>query len=157
MQSSSSQVAMKCFSFYFGEKKDGHKSLQSILSRFNSSTYVEAEMRRSGSELNSMDASDNSTDSLRRSSFPSLSQRPSNLRVFTVSELKTATKSFSRSVMLGEGGFGCVYKGLIKSVDDPSTKIEVAVKQLGRRGIQARFCFAFYVVLLKYFELLIHW
>lgn len=140
MQSSSSQVAMKCFSFYFGEKKDGHKSLQSILSRFNSSTYVEAEMRRSGSELNSMDASDNSTDSLRRSSFPSLSQRPSNLRVFTVSELKTATKSFSRSVMLGEGGFGCVYKGLIKSVDDPSTKIEVAVKQLGRRGIQARFC-----------------
>ncbi|KAL5136981.1 Serine/threonine-protein kinase PCRK1 [Glycine soja] len=145
MQSSSSQVAMKCFSFYFGEKKDGHKSLQSISSRSNSSTYVEAEMRRSGSELNSMDTSDNSTDSLRRSSFPSLSQRPSNLRVFTVSELKTATKSFSRSVMLGEGGFGCVYKGLIKSVDDPSTKIEVAVKQLGRRGIQARFCFAFYV------------
>ncbi|KAH1101509.1 hypothetical protein GLYMA_13G144400v4 [Glycine max] len=140
LESSSSQVAMKCFPFYFGEKKDGPKSLQSISGQSNSSTYVEAEMRRSGSELNSMDASDNSTDSLRRSAFPSLSQRPSNLREFTVSELKTATKSFSRSVMLGEGGFGCVYKGLIKSVDDPSTKIEVAVKQLGRRGIQARFC-----------------
>ncbi|QCE06050.1 serine/threonine-protein kinase PCRK1-like [Vigna unguiculata] len=135
-ESSSSQVAMKCFPFYFGEKKDGPKTLQSISGRSNSSTNVEAEMRRSGSELNSMDASDTSTDSLRRNAFPSLSQRPSNLRVFTVPELKTATKSFSRSVMLGEGGFGCVYKGLIKSVDDPSTRIEVAVKQLGRRGIQ---------------------
>ena len=70
MQSSSSQVAMKCFPFYFGEKKDGPKSLQSISGQSNSSTYVEAEMRRSGSELNSMDASDNSTDSLRRSAFP---------------------------------------------------------------------------------------
>ncbi|XP_020217729.1 serine/threonine-protein kinase PCRK1 isoform X2 [Cajanus cajan] len=127
---------MKCFAFYFGERKAGPKGLQSLSGRSNSSTYVEAEMRRSGSELNSMDASDNSTDSQRRSAFPSLSQRPSNLRVFTVSELKTATKNFSRSVMLGEGGFGCVYKGLLKSVDDPSTKIEVAVKQLGRRGIQ---------------------
>ncbi|KAL2323215.1 hypothetical protein Fmac_027594 [Flemingia macrophylla] len=136
LQCSSSQVPMKCFAFYFGEKKDGPKGLQSISGRSNSSTFVEAEMRRSGSELNSMDASDNSTDSLRRSSFPSLSQRPSNLRVFTVPELKTATKNFSRSVMLGEGGFGCVYKGLIKSLDDPPTKIEVAVKQLGRRGIQ---------------------
>ncbi|XP_014514878.1 probable serine/threonine-protein kinase PBL19 [Vigna radiata var. radiata] len=127
---------MKCFPFYFGEKKDGPKSLQSISGRSNISTTVEAEMRRSGSELNSMDASDTSTDSLRRNAFPSLSQRPSNLRVFTVPELKTSTKSFSRSMMLGEGGFGCVYKGLIKSVDDPSTRIEVAVKQLGRRGIQ---------------------
>ncbi|XP_020218032.1 serine/threonine-protein kinase PCRK1 [Cajanus cajan] len=145
------QVPMKCFAFYFGERKAGPKGLQSLSGRSNSSTYVEAEMRRSGSELNSMDASDNSTDSQRRSAFPSLSQRPSNLRVFTVSELKTATKNFSRSVMLGEGGFGCVYKGLLKSVDDPSTKIEVAVKQLGRRGIQARFCLLCFP-LKKHFE-----
>jgi len=146
---------MKCFPFFFGEKKDGPKGLQSISGRSNSSTYVEAEMRRSGSELNSMDASDTSTDSLRRNAFPSLSQRPSNLRVFTVPELKTATKSFSRSVMLGEGGFGCVYKGLIRSVDDPSTRIEVAVKQLGKRGIQAR-SFLLLFPLKKNFELLIH-
>lgn len=144
---------MKCFPFFFGEK-DGPKIVQSISGRSNSSTYVEAEMRRSGSELNSLDASDNSTDSLRRNAFPSLSQRPSNLRVFTVSELKTATKNFGRSVMLGEGGFGCVYKGLIKSVGDPSTKIEVAVKQLGKRGIQARF-FPLCFPIKKHFELLI--
>jgi hypothetical protein len=68
-----------------------------------------------------------------------MSQRPSNLRVFTVSELKSATKNFSRSVMLGEGGFGCVYQGVIRSVDDPSRRIEVAVKQLSKRGVQVRF------------------
>ncbi|XP_065855536.1 serine/threonine-protein kinase PCRK1-like isoform X2 [Euphorbia lathyris] len=66
-----------------------------------------------------------------------MSQRPpSNLRVFTVSELKSATKNFSRSVMLGEGGFGCVYRGSIKSTEDPNKKLEVAVKQLGKRGMQ---------------------
>lgn len=128
---------MKCFPFhiYNGEKKDDPKGLQSLSGRSNSSAY---EMRRTGSDMNSQ-TSDNSTDSLRRNAFPSLSQRPSNLRVFTVSELKSATKNFGRSVMLGEGGFGCVYKGLIKNADDSSKKIEIAVKQLGKRGTQARF------------------
>ncbi|CAK9182596.1 unnamed protein product [Ilex paraguariensis] len=71
-----------------------------------------------------------------RTQFASLSQRDSNLRVFTVSELKAATKNFSRSVKLGEGGFGCVYKGVIKSSEDPLINIDVAVKQLGKRGLQ---------------------
>lgn len=129
---------MKCFSFHYGDKKDDPKSMKSISDRSNSSTY--GDLRRSGSEFNSQNVSDTSTDSLRRTSFPSLSQRPSNLRVFTVSELKSATKNFGRTVMIGEGGFGCVYKGLIKRVEDPSRKVEVAVKQLGRRGMQARVC-----------------
>jgi hypothetical protein len=148
MQWSSSQVAMNCFPFniYYGEKKGDAKGLQmqSLSGLSNNSTYGGSEVRRTGSELNSLDASDNSTDSLRRNAFPNLSQRPSNLRVFTVSELKSATKNFGRSVMLGEGGFGCVYKGLIKSSDDPPSKIEVAVKQLGKRGIQARFCMLYF-------------
>jgi serine/threonine protein kinase len=38
--------------------------------------------------------------------------------------------------MLGEGGFGSVYRGLIKSLDDPHSKVEVAVKQLNRKGLQ---------------------
>ncbi|TKY62136.1 receptor protein kinase [Spatholobus suberectus] len=128
---------MKCFSFSYGEKRDEPKGLQSTSGRSDHSTCVEAEVRRSGSELNSQDVSDNgSTESLRRNAIPSLSQRPSNLRVFTVSELKSATKNFSRSVMIGEGGFGCVYLGLIRSVEDSSRRIEVAVKQLSKRGMQ---------------------
>ncbi|XP_019460816.1 PREDICTED: probable serine/threonine-protein kinase PBL19 [Lupinus angustifolius] len=112
---------MKCFAFYNRGKKDDRRILQSMSGR---------------SEMNSQNISDTSSDSLRRNAFPSFSQRPSNLKVFTVPELKSATKNFSRSVMLGEGGFGCVYKGLINSVDEPSRKIEVAVKQLGKSGTQ---------------------
>ena len=79
---------MKCFPFNYGEKKDDPKNFLSLSGRSNMSTYVEGEMKRSGSELNSQDVSDNSTDSFRRNAFPSMSQRPSNLRVFSVSELK---------------------------------------------------------------------
>ncbi|KAG6639877.1 serine/threonine-protein kinase PCRK1-like [Carya illinoinensis] len=125
---------MKCFPFFNGDKKDKPNSTQSMQS--TNSTFTEGEVKRAGSELNSLNISAISTESVRRNSYPSLAQRPSNLRVFTVSELKSATKNFSRSVMLGEGGFGCVYKGFIRSAEDPSEKIEVAVKQLGRRGIQ---------------------
>ncbi|XP_021827456.1 probable serine/threonine-protein kinase PBL19 [Prunus avium] len=119
---------MKCFSFYIGEKKDEPKS--------TNTTFTDGEMKRSGSELDSQNISDASTESMRRNQYPSFSQRPSNLRIFTVSELKSATKNFSRSVMVGEGGFGCVYKGVIKSAEDPSQKLEVAVKQLSKRGLQ---------------------
>nr|XP_043610190.1 serine/threonine-protein kinase PCRK1-like [Erigeron canadensis] len=57
--------------------------------------------------------------------------RGNELRVFTFSELKNATKGFSRSLVIGEGGFGCVYRGLL---DDGS--LDVAVKQLSRNGFQ---------------------
>lgn len=125
---------MKCFTFPSWDKKDEPKTPKSVSARSTNSTFTDREIGRSGSELNSQNVSYNSIESMGRSSFPSMSQRPSNLRVFTVSELKSATKNFSRSVMLGEGGFGCVYKGFIKSPDDSSQKIEVAVKQLGKRG-----------------------
>ncbi|KAK7245112.1 hypothetical protein RIF29_39946 [Crotalaria pallida] len=127
---------MMCFTFHYGEKKDEPKGFQSVSNRSDSSAYVDAEVRRSGSESNSQDVSDNASNGPRRRNPPSLSQRPSNLREFTVSELKLATKNFSRSVMIGEGGFGCVYQASIKSLEDPSQKIEVAIKQLSKRGMQ---------------------
>ncbi|XVF07880.1 hypothetical protein REPUB_Repub06bG0177400 [Reevesia pubescens] len=127
---------MKCFMFAIWDKKDEPKTPKSVSNRSMNSIFADREIGRSGSELNSQNVSGISTESMGRSSFPSMSQRPCNLRVFTVSELKSATKNFSRSVMLGEGGFGCVYKGIMKSPDDSSQKIEVAVKQLGKRGLQ---------------------
>ncbi|PIA37281.1 hypothetical protein AQUCO_03000107v1 [Aquilegia coerulea] len=97
---------------------------------------MDRDMRRSGSEFNSQSISDFSTESVGRTPFASLSQKSNNLKVFTIPELKTATKNFSRSLAIGEGGFGCVYKGIIKSPEDPQSKLTVAVKQLGKRGLQ---------------------
>ncbi|GAV67883.1 hypothetical protein CFOL_v3_11387, partial [Cephalotus follicularis] len=126
---------MMCFTFYTGDKKDEPKTTKSDSPRSLNSTLTDRDMGKMGSELNSQNVSGTSTESMGRNSSSSMSQRPGNLRVFSVAELKSATKNFSRTDMIGEGGFGCVYKGLIKSLEDSSTKLEVAVKQLGKRGL----------------------
>ncbi|KAL8235138.1 hypothetical protein R6Q59_021238 [Mikania micrantha] len=68
-----------------------------------------------------------------------LMQNPvySNLDVFTYDEMRMTTKLFRQTEVLGEGGFGVVYKGTIdESVRSGYTKIEVAVKELNPEGIQ---------------------
>ena len=129
--------AMKCFPFSNGDKTDEPKTTKSISAR-STSTSTDHEVKKSGSEFNSQNASDVSTESSTRISFICLSQRPSNLREFTSVELKAATKNFSRSLMVGEGGFGSVYRGVIRDTEDSNKKIDIAVKQLSRRGLQAR-------------------
>ncbi|XP_028790325.1 probable serine/threonine-protein kinase PBL25 [Neltuma alba] len=58
-------------------------------------------------------------------------QSPSiQAQAFTFRELATATKNFRQECLLGEGGFGRVYKGTI-----PATGKVVAVKQLDRNGM----------------------
>lgn len=127
---------MKCFSFPNTEKNDEPGTIKSMsIGSTSTSMYTDQDTRRSGSEFNSQNVSELSTASSVKS-FAIMSQRQSNLREFTFSEMKTATKSFSRSVMIGEGGFGGVYRGVIRSTDDPHKKIDVAVKQLSRRGLQ---------------------
>ncbi|KAK2402558.1 Protein kinase superfamily protein [Trifolium repens] len=58
---------------------------------------------------------------------------PTNINAhnFTFRELATATKNFRQECLLGEGGFGRVYKGVI-----PTTGQVVAVKQLDRHGME---------------------
>ncbi|XP_068646402.1 serine/threonine-protein kinase PCRK1-like isoform X2 [Aristolochia californica] len=123
---------MKCFHFSNGEKKDDPKTAKSPSAR----SFTTEFMRRSGSEFNSQNVSDVSVESLGRATYPNLSQQPNNLRVFTFSDLKNATRNFSRSFLVGEGGFGCVYRGTIKSQEEPHNKIDIAVKQLNRKGVQ---------------------
>ncbi|XP_058753049.1 probable serine/threonine-protein kinase PIX13 isoform X2 [Vicia villosa] len=53
----------------------------------------------------------------------------SNLRVYTFAELKTSTKNFKPDTLLGEGGFGKVYKGLLDG-------IPIAVKKLNSESLQ---------------------
>ncbi|XP_076936140.1 serine/threonine-protein kinase PCRK1-like [Bidens hawaiensis] len=58
-----------------------------------------------------------------------IQRRSNDLKVFKFSELKSATKGFNRGLVIGEGGFGCVYRGVVGGEG-------VAVKQLSRNGIQ---------------------
>uniref|UniRef100_A0A7N0UPF7 non-specific serine/threonine protein kinase n=1 Tax=Kalanchoe fedtschenkoi TaxID=63787 RepID=A0A7N0UPF7_KALFE len=63
----------------------------------------------------------------------------SDLRVFTFAELKAATKNFRGDHVLGEGGFGRVYKGCIDDKfgkSSGSTGTVVAVKKLNSESLQ---------------------
>ncbi|WVZ86344.1 hypothetical protein U9M48_033142, partial [Paspalum notatum var. saurae] len=52
---------------------------------------------------------------------------PSTVKTFTITELEKATENFSFSKIIGEGGYGRVYRGIIED------GVEVAVKLLTRR------------------------
>ncbi|KAL5711811.1 Receptor-like serine/threonine-protein kinase ale2 [Ranunculus cassubicifolius] len=51
-----------------------------------------------------------------------------SVRTFSLAELEKATEKFSCKKILGEGGFGCVYHGVLED------GVEVAVKLLTREG-----------------------
>ena len=64
----------------------------------------------------------------------------SNLKAFSFSELKSATNNFHLESLLGEGGFGFVYKGCIDAdtlgAARPGSAMVVAVKKLIPAGFQ---------------------
>ncbi|KAJ4953542.1 hypothetical protein NE237_030374 [Protea cynaroides] len=76
------------------------------------------------------------SSSLQRSIPELYEERAHNVRVFTYWELRNATNDFSRLLKLGEGGFGSVYKGLIKRSDGHGDRIVVAIKKLNKDGMQ---------------------
>lgn len=63
-----------------------------------------------------------------------------NLRAFSFSDLKSATRNFRPDSVLGEGGFGCVFKGWIDEqgfmATRPGTGLVIAVKKLNQEGLQ---------------------
>lgn len=128
---------MKCFLFLNGEGRQ-ESQVSKMASHHSSSTAsTDQDTKKSVSDFNSRNASDMSADSTGRSQFSSFSQKQNNLKIFKFEELKVATRNFSRSQMLGEGGFGCVYRGTIKSPFDLHANLEIAVKKLNRVGLQA--------------------
>lgn len=64
----------------------------------------------------------------------------SRLRKFSFNDLKLATRNFRPESLLGEGGFGCVFKGWIEENGTapvkPGTGLTVAVKTLNHDGLQ---------------------
>lgn len=68
-----------------------------------------------------------------------LRQNPgySNVDIFTYEEMRLATKHFRPDQVLGEGGFGIVYKGVIDGNVRPGYKTtKVAIKELDPEGFQ---------------------
>ncbi|XP_042042276.1 probable serine/threonine-protein kinase PBL17 isoform X1 [Salvia splendens] len=68
-----------------------------------------------------------------------LRQNPGNgdLDIFTYEEMKLATKHFRPDQVLGEGGFGIVYKGVVDENLRPGYKMtQVAIKELDPEGLQ---------------------
>ncbi|KAJ6755865.1 SERINE/THREONINE-PROTEIN KINASE PBL11-RELATED [Salix purpurea] len=63
-----------------------------------------------------------------------------NLKTFTFSELKTATRNFRPDSVLGEGGFGSVFKGWVDEHSLAATRsgtgMVIAVKRLNQVGFQ---------------------
>ncbi|KAL2342632.1 hypothetical protein Fmac_003917 [Flemingia macrophylla] len=60
-----------------------------------------------------------------------------NVDIFTYEELRLATKHFRPDFILGEGGFGVVYKGVIDdSVRSGYKATEVAIKEHNHEGFQ---------------------
>ncbi|KAK1309287.1 Serine/threonine-protein kinase [Acorus calamus] len=65
-------------------------------------------------------------------------------QTFTFRELASATKNFRQECLLGEGGFGRVYKGCLENNGQL-----VAVKQLDRNGLQGNREFLVEVLMLS--------
>lgn len=62
----------------------------------------------------------------------------SNLRIFTFAELKAATRNFRADTVLGEGGFGKVFKGWIedRAPSKNGSGTVIAVKKLNSESLQ---------------------
>ncbi|KAL8129890.1 hypothetical protein V2J09_019045 [Rumex salicifolius] len=113
---------MKCFHFTNGERKDDENDGNGIVLAGRASKVswvrsfsVASDVRRS--EFDSESVNDYS-DSVAFHEF--LTQRWANeMRAFTFAELKSATRGFSRAVLIGEGGFGSVYRGTVRAPDNP--------------------------------------
>lgn len=68
-------------------------------------------------------------EGLRRKQAEASKHMPQFFSEFLLSEIKEATQGFHESLKIGQGGFGIIYKGLLRQT-------EVAIKRLQSQGSQ---------------------
>lgn len=105
-----------------------------------SATTVKSNEQPAGPVSSSTTATSNAESSL---STPMISEELkiySHLKQFSFLDLKLATRNFRPESLLGEGGFGCVFKGWVEENGTapvkPGTGLTVAVKTLNLDGLQ---------------------
>ncbi|KAL0392271.1 UNVERIFIED_CONTAM: putative serine/threonine-protein kinase PBL21 [Sesamum radiatum] len=88
----------------------------------------------------------NDNESVRKGGFGKAKGKDSKdnvARCFSFKEVSLATQNFKEANLIGEGGFGCVYKGRLES------GTIVAVKQLNHEGLQGNQEFVVEVLMLS--------
>jgi hypothetical protein len=118
-----------------------HLTLTDIIS-----TYAESKRVVNGCQGQSVQPASGSTSASNTGSISPSSVVGEELKLafqqrrFTFNELKCATRNFRPESLLGEGGFGCVFKGWIEENGTapvkPGTGLTVAVKTLNHDGLQ---------------------
>ncbi|KAI3756583.1 hypothetical protein L1987_56405 [Smallanthus sonchifolius] len=116
---------MNCFNIFNSKTKRRGRSSPELGEQQNPSTKPPTRLVKSTGSISSP------------RTIPELyREKGHNLKKFSFSDLRIATNNFNRMLKIGEGGFGCVYKGSIKSPDGQSNPLVVAIKKLNRNSMQ---------------------
>ncbi|XP_059664763.1 probable serine/threonine-protein kinase PBL23 isoform X2 [Cornus florida] len=128
---------MICFSCCMSKEKITRKSL-------TKSSHKDTKTKYSPSFTNISFKSDSSRRRYITEEISKVGKGNITAQIFTFEDLSIATNNFDPECLLGEGGFGRVYKGHIKSKNQ-----DVAVKQLDRNGYQGNREFLVEVLMLS--------
>ncbi|XP_023520416.1 probable serine/threonine-protein kinase PBL23 [Cucurbita pepo subsp. pepo] len=128
---------MNCFQCCMSEEKVKRKSSKK-------SVKEHQEPKALSSFANISFKSDNSRRRYITEEIKKLGKGNISAQIFSFGELSTATNNFSQDNLLGEGGFGRVYKGILEGTNQVT-----AVKQLDRNGFQGNREFLVEVLMLS--------
>ncbi|CAN1172149.1 Probable serine/threonine-protein kinase PBL23 [Linum perenne] len=126
---------MSCFSCCMSEEKMSRKSLKKSIKSYKDTKTL-------ASFANLSFKSDSSRRRYITEEIKKIGNKNISAKIFSFRELTVATQNFTYENMIGEGGFGRVYKGQIEDKD-------VAVKQLDRNGFQGNREFLVEVLMLS--------
>ncbi|XP_058208588.1 probable serine/threonine-protein kinase PBL23 [Rhododendron vialii] len=130
-------MKMSCFSCCMSEETVNRKSLKKSIQEYK-------DAKKLASFANISFKSDSSKRRYIAEEIAKIGKGNITAQIFSFRDLSVATQNFNPDSLVGEGGFGRVYKGHIESLNQ-----DVAVKQLDRNGFQGNREFLVEVLLLS--------